>query len=503
VTTTLRPTLQSFVDSLDARVLIDGAWVEPRDAARVPVLDPATAEPVAQVADAGVAEVDAAVAAARAAFEDRAWSGLSARDRGRLIARLAQEVERRADDFAQLEALDNGKSVRLAREIDVEKAIEWLEYFAGWPTKLEGATIPGPSERRLVYTLREPVGVVGAIVPWNFPLMLAVWKLAPALAAGCTVVLKPAEETPLSALLLARAIEEVGFPRGVVNVLTGTGERTGAALAAHPGIDKVSFTGSTEVGRAIAHASADHLRNVTLELGGNSPNIVLPDVDVALVAEQLAGAAFANHGQNCCAGTRLFAPRAIADEVVEAVSAIARGLRVGPGLDPATEMGPLVSEVQRERVRELIDDGRAAGAELAAGGGVPAGGDAGFFLEPTVLVGARDEHAVVREEIFGPVITVLPFDSLDEVVARANATEYGLAAGIWTRDLRAAHELARRVKAGTVWINTYNETSPGVPFGGFKHSGIGREHGRAVLDHYTESKSVWVGLDPLDGEAGA
>ena len=503
MTAVLRPSLSAFLDALDARMPVDGAWVEARGPERVAVLDPATEEPVAEIADASEADVDAAVAAARAAFEGSAWSALPARERGRLLLRLAEAIEARAEDFAQLEALDNGKSVTLAREIDVAKTVEWFEYFAGWPTKLEGATIPGPSERRLVYTLREPVGVVGQIVPWNFPLMLAAWKLAPALAAGCTVVLKPAEETPLSALLLARLVEEVGFPAGVVNVVTGTGERTGAALAAHPGLDKVAFTGSTAVGRAIAHASADHVRDVTLELGGNSPNIVLADVDVEAVAAQLAGAAFANHGQNCCAGTRLFAPRAIADEVVDAVSGIARDLRVGPGLDPATEMGPLVSRVQRERVRELIESGRAAGAELACGGGVPAGREAGFFLEPTVMVGASDEQRVVREEIFGPVITVLPFDSLDEVVARANATEYGLAAGIWTRDLRAAHELARRVKAGTVWVNTYNETSPGVPFGGFKQSGVGREHGRAVLDHYTETKAVWVGLDPLDGEAGA
>jgi acyl-CoA reductase-like NAD-dependent aldehyde dehydrogenase len=500
--TTIRPAVSSFLASLDASLFIGGAWVAPLTDDRVIVLDPATERPVAEIADATRHDVDAGVVAARTAL-DGAWGRCSARQRSRLMLRLAEAIDAHADDFAQLEALDNGKGVTFARAVDVEKAIEWFEYFAGWPTKLEGSTLPAPADRRLVYTLREPVGVVGQIVPWNYPLMLAAWKLAPALAAGCTVVLKPAEETPLSALLLGRLIEEVGFPPGVVNIVTGTGERTGAALAAHPGIDKLSFTGSTMVGRSIAHASADHLRAVTLELGGNSANILLDDVDVSAVVAQLADAAFANHGQNCCAGARLFVPRCKADETVAALADIAGGLRIGPGLDPATDLGPLISRVHLDRVRELIENGRAAGAEVAVGGDSPDGRDAGYFLEPTVIVGAGDASPVVREEVFGPVVTVLPYDTLDEVVTRANGTDYGLAAGIWTRDLRAAHDLAARLKVGTVWINTYNETSPAVPFGGFKHSGIGREHGRAVLDHYTEHKSVWVGLDPLDGPVRA
>jgi phenylacetaldehyde dehydrogenase len=492
-------TVATLLDALDTRPLIAGQRVEATSPDRLDVLDPATGRAIADVPDAGPEDVDAAVAAARQAGEDAAWASMSARDRGRLLLRLAEAIAERADEFARLEALDNGKAATIARDVDVAKAIEWFEYFAGWPTKLEGATIPGPDEERLVYTLHQPIGVVGQIIPWNYPLMLAAWKLAPALAAGCTVVLKPAEETPLSALLLGQLAQEVGFPPGVVNVLTGAGETTGAALVAHPGLDKIAFTGSTEVGREIMRRSAQHVRPITLELGGNSSNIVLDDVDVHSVAELLASAAFANHGQNCCAGARLFAPSRLADDAVAALTETARSLRVGPGLDPATEMGPLVSEAQRGRVRALVDDGAASGAEIVAGGGVPAGLEAGFFMEPTVLVGARDTQRVVREEVFGPVITVLPYDSLDEVVARANATPYGLAAGIWTHDLRAAHILARRVKAGTVWINTYKETSRAVPFGGFKQSGIGREHGRVALEHYTETKAVWVGLERTGG----
>jgi len=492
----LQPGTAAFVASVEPSLFIGGEWVAPHADQRFDVLDPSLGVRIAELADADTRDVDAAVAAARRALESPEWAQMPPRQRGRLLLRLAEALDANAQELAELEALDNGKSVVLARNVDIAKAVEWFEYFAGWPTKLEGSTIP-VGDGRLVYTLREPIGVVGQIVPWNFPLMLAAWKLAPALAAGCTVVLKPAEETSLTALRLARLVEEVGFPAGVVNVITGTGANTGAALAAHPGIDKLAFTGSTEVGREVARVSGERLRPVTLELGGNSPNIVLGDVDPAAVAAHVASAAFANHGQNCVAGSRLLVPRRAAGELVDAIGALACETRLGPGLDERTEMGPLISERQRRRVVELIEDGRAHGAEVVAGGGVPADQPDGFFLEPTVLVGARDDHRVVREEIFGPVMTILPYDSVDEAVERANATEYGLAAGLWTNDLRAAHDFAKRVKAGSVWINTYSETSPAVPFGGFKASGVGREHGREVVENYLETKSVWVGLEDL------
>lgn len=478
-------------------MFIGGEWADPIGPCRFQVLDPSTGERLTELADADADDVDLAVGAARSALDGTSWGAMSPRDRGRLLLRLADAIDARKEEFAELEALDNGKSITAAREVDVAKTVEWFEYFAGWPTKIEGATIPVSVADRFVYTLREPVGVVGQIIPWNYPLMLAAWKLAPALAAGCTVVLKPAEETPLSALRLGELIQEVGFPNGVVNIITGTGARAGVALATHPGLDKLAFTGSTAVGREVARAAGEHLRPATLELGGNSPNIVLDDVDVRAVAEHVASAAFANHGQNCCAGARLFAPASVSSDLIEAISDVARRLRIGPGLAPGTEMGPLISEAQRRRVRDLIDDGRRSGAQVVTGGGIPSQLEHGFFLEPTVIVGVRDEQAIVREEIFGPVVTVLPFDSLDEVVRRANATEYGLAAGIWTNNLRAAHQLAGRIKAGTIWINTYNETSPAVPFGGFKHSGVGREHGREVIDHYLETKSVWTSLGPI------
>lgn len=473
-------------------MLIGGRWKDAEDGATLSVYDPSTGQKIATVPDAGARDVDLAVRNARAALETGPWGRMPARERGRLLYRLAECVAGHADEFAALEALDNGKPFAAARVYDVEKSIEWFEYFAGWPTKLEGRVIPPADGSRLIYTQRQPVGVVGQIIPWNFPLMMAAWKLAPALAAGCTVVLKPAEETPLSALLLARLIQEAGFPDGVVNVVTGIGSRTGVAMVAHPGIDKIAFTGSTAVGKEIMAGSAPFLRRLTLELGGNSPNILLDDVDVDSVATQLADAAFANHGQNCCAGTRLFVPRRLEREVAERLALVAQETAVGPGLDPRSQMGPLISQGQKDRVLSLVDDGVGRGASLVAGGGAPGTAGEGYFVAPTVLAGVDDDMPVVREEIFGPVITLLPYDTLDEAVQRANATEYGLAAGVWSRDLSLAHEVAARLRAGTVWINTYNETSPAVPFGGFGHSGYGREHGEQVLEHYTETKAIWV-----------
>jgi phenylacetaldehyde dehydrogenase len=486
----LHPTVQSILGDVKGSLLVDGTWTH-GSGGTIEVVDPSNGASIAIVDDATAGDIDRAVIAARHALDDDAWRRQDPRARARLLARLAAAIEARAEDFATLEALDNGKTVRSALGYDVDGAVAWFEYFAGWPTRLEGSTIPTGADR-LVYTVRQPVGVVGQIVPWNYPLLMAAWKLAPALAAGCTVVLKPAEETPLTALLLGQLIREVGFPPGVVNIVTGNGESTGRAIVRHPGIDKIAFTGSTETGRAImADASAD-LKRLTFELGGNNPNIVLADAPIEEIGALLADAAFANHGQNCCAGTRLFVQRPVLDAVLDAVEAAARAIRVGPGLDSSSDMGPLVSARQLARVKGLLDSGRSGGARVVAGGGTPRGLDRGFFLEPTVITHADDRNSVVSEEIFGPVVTVLPFDDVEEVTRRANATVYGLAAGIWTKDIGRAHRLAADITAGTVWINTYNQTNPAVPFGGFKHSGFGREQGAAVLSHYSEIKSVWV-----------
>lgn len=486
----VHPTVKSLLGDVKGSLLIGGEWTHGSGTA-FDVVDPSSGKATAIVDDATADDVDRAVVAARRALDDDAWRRQDPRSRARLLSKLASAIETRAGDFATLEALDNGKTVRSALDYDVDGAVAWFEYFSGWPTRLEGSTIPTGSDR-LVYTVRQPVGVVGQIVPWNYPLLMAAWKLAPALAAGCTVVLKPAEETPLTTLLLGQLIRDVGFPPGVVNIVTGQAESTGRAIVRHPGVDKVAFTGSTETGRAIMTDASTGLKRLTFELGGNNPNIVLADAPIDEVGALLADAAFANHGQNCCAGTRLFVQRPALDEVNEAVEKAARAIRVGPGLDPSSDMGPLVSARQLARVESLVDDGCSKGARVAAGGGRPGGLDAGFFFSPTVIVEGDDHNPVVSEEIFGPVVTILPFDDVDEVTRRANATPYGLAAGIWTKDIGRAHRLAADITAGTVWINTYNQTNPAVPFGGFKHSGFGREQGAAVLSHYSEIKSVWV-----------
>jgi aldehyde dehydrogenase (NAD+)/phenylacetaldehyde dehydrogenase len=418
---------------------------------------------------------------------------MSALDRGRRIAALARLVEEHADELAQLESLDNGKPVKFARAVDVAGTVAHLDYFSGWPTKIEGDVIPVRAPNTLCYTRKEPVGVCGQIIPWNFPLLMAAWKTAPALAAGCTIVLKPAEQTPLTALRLGELALEAGIPPGVFNVVTGDGE-TGAAIVDHPGVDKIAFTGSTAVGREIGAKAGGALKRVTLELGGKSPNIILPDADLEAAIKGSFQGIYFNTGQACNAGSRLFVPKEQFDDVVGALAEAAGKMKLGPGLDTSTQMGPLVSEEQLERVTGYIESGKSSGAELVTGGGRPEGADGGYFVEPTLFTATDDDLKIAREEIFGPVLVALPYESLEEVAARANDTEYGLAAGLWTSSLGNAHKLAAMLKAGTIYINAWGLADASAPFGGYKASGVGREHGRDGLEAYLETKTVWAGL---------
>jgi betaine-aldehyde dehydrogenase len=473
---------------------IDGEWVEARSGARFDVVDPSTGKTIATVPDAEGPDVDGAVAAARRAFDGGTWSAVTERDRGRLLVRVSELIRRDLERLAELEVLDSGKPIGDARE-DIEESAFMFEYYGGWATKIHGDIPPvGPDAMSLV--VKEPVGVAAAITPWNYPFMMASQKVAPALAAGCTVVLKPAEQTPLTALELARILEEAGLPNGVCNVVTGFGPTAGAPLVTHPGVDKVGFTGSVEVGKSVMREGANTLKRVTLELGGKSPNVVFADAEFDAAIEGTCNGIFWNQGEICSAGSRVFVERSIYDRALVAMVERGRDVRLGSGLDPATTMGPLVSKEQQERVRGYIEDGRSAGASVALAGDLPTDPSlaGGYFVPPTIFAGVRNDMRIAQEEIFGPVMAVLPFDEPDEVVRLANDTAYGLAAAVWTRDIKKALRTARALKAGVVWINDSQPAPSEAPWGGFKQSGVGRELGPWGLDDYLEIKHIYVNL---------
>ncbi|HZP17898.1 MAG TPA: aldehyde dehydrogenase family protein, partial [Terriglobales bacterium] len=452
------PRVVSFVET-PRKMLINGNWVDAVSGKTFPSYDPSTGEVLANIAEGDQADIDLAVKAARKAFETGPWRKMTPSERGRLIWKLADLLEQHLEEFAYLESLDNGKPLTIARAADVPLAVDLFRYMAGWATKIEGNTIPisvpyTPGAKYLSYTIREPIGVVGQIIPWNFPLLMAAWKLGPALATGCTIVLKPAEQTPLSALRLGELICEAGFPEGVVNIVPGYGETAGAALAAHMDVDKVAFTGSTEVGKLIVHAAAGNLKKVSLELGGKSPNVIYKDADLDTAIPGAASAIFFNHGQCCCAGSRLYVEKPVFDKVVDGIAEQAKKIKVGPGLDASTEMGPLVSIEQLNRVCGYLEAGFSEGAKAVVGGHKASG--KGYFVEPTVLVDTKEDMKVVQEEIFGPVVAAMPFSDPEELIPRANDNVYGLAAGVWTKDVSKAHRTAELLKAGTVWINCYN-----------------------------------------------
>jgi len=488
----LEPRVREFIGGAH-RLLIGGEWVDAASGETFETINPSTEEVLAHVARGRAEDIDRAVRAARTAFEDGSpWRRMTPSARGRLIHRVGDLILEHADELAMLESLDNGKSFVIAKVADVALAADLFHYMSGWATKIEGNTIPisavpAPGQY-LAFTMREPVGVVGQIIPWNFPLLMAAWKLGPVLAAGCTVVLKPAEQTPLTALRLGELLLEAGLPPGVVNIVTGFGEEAGAPLAAHPAVDKVAFTGSTEVGRLIVRAAAGNLKKVSLELGGKSPNVVFADADMRAAIPGAANAIFFNHGQCCNAGSRLYVERGAFDEVVSGVAEAAKQIKVGPGTDPETVMGPLISDEQFTKVLGYLDSGRSDGARAVVGGGRI--GDRGYFVAPTVLTDTRPDMTVEREEIFGPVVAAIPFDDPAEIVPVANDTNYGLAAGVFTRDINKAYQTALRLRAGTVWINTYHVFDAAMPFGGYKESGWGREMGHQVLENYLETKSV-------------
>lgn len=486
-----------FADRRRRGNFIDGREIMPASNRFLAVVDPATEMTVAEAPDSDAADVDGAVASARRAFEDSAWSRLRPADRENLLYKLSTLIERHGEELSALETLQSGKLRGVARMIDVGSGAEFVRYMAGWATKLEGQTfdhsIPfPPGSQYFTYTRREPVGVVGAVVPWNFPLAIALWKVAPALATGCTIVLKPAEETPLTALRLAEIVMEAGFPPGVLNVVCGRGAGAGAALTRHPGLNKLSFTGSTEVGKTIGHAAVDNMTRFTLELGGKSPVIVLGDADPEAAATGAAMGIFFNQGQVCTAGSRLYVHRSIFDKVLGGLAAAAESMKIGSGFDPDTQLGPLVSRRQFERVMGHIDSAKREGATTLTGGDRAL--DGGYFIKPTVFVDTKASMRIVREEVFGPVVVAMPFDDIEEAIRQANDTPYGLGASVWSTNLSAVHRIVPRIRAGIVWVNTHNMLDNNLPFGGCKQSGYGRDLGRAAVESYTEVKSVCMSV---------
>jgi acyl-CoA reductase-like NAD-dependent aldehyde dehydrogenase len=476
------------------QLFIDGAWRDAANGKTIEVVNPATEEVIAEVASADKSDVDAAVAAARAALDGQ-WGKLSARERGRLVWKIGERLMERADEIARLETLHNGKPIFESRQIEVPAAAECFQYFAGWADKIHGETIPVKGNY-LTYTLREPVGVVAAIVPRNFPLLLTAWKVAPALACGNTVIIKPASQTPLTALALAEIAQEVGLPPGVLNVVTGPGSKVGQMIVEHPGIDKIAFTGDTSTGKGIMRGAADTLKKITLELGGKSANIVLPDADLDAAIRGATTGIFYGKGEVCAAGSRLLVDRSIKSEFIDKVAARAKKMTPGDPLDPKTRLGAISSKKQLETDLRYIEVAKKEGATLVAGGGrADIGTGKGYFLQPTVFDGVTPEMTIAREEIFGPVLAAIEFADLDEAIARANQSSYGLAAAVWTKDIKKAHHVARKLQAGTVWINTYNIYDTAAPFGGYKQSGFGREMSVHALEHYTQVKSVWVDLN--------
>ncbi|KAB7708249.1 aldehyde dehydrogenase family protein [Bacillus aerolatus] len=490
-TISVLPRVQKFLKG-KKQLFINGEWVNSASGKTFETFNPATGDVLAVVSEAQEEDINKAVQAARKAFDEGPWSKMSASERSRLIYLLADKMEEHKQELAQIDTLDSGKPIRESSAADVPLAIEHFRYFAGWSTKILGQTIP-VSGNYLNYTRHEPVGVVGQIIPWNFPLLMATWKLGAALATGCTVVLKPAEQTPLSALYLAGLAQEVGFPEGVINIVPGFGETAGSPLVNHEQVDKIAFTGSTPVGKSIMRQASNTLKRVTLELGGKSPNIILPDADLSkAVPGALFGIMF-NQGQVCCAGSRLYVPKKQYDNFLADMVGHAKKIQQGQGIDPSTEMGPLVSDKQQQRVMNYIQKGQEEGAEILTGGTVPF--DQGYFVQPTIFADVDDSMTIAREEIFGPVVSALPYEDIDDLVERANKTNYGLAAGVWTENLKNAHYIANRLKAGTVWVNCYNVLDAASPFGGYKQSGLGREMGSYALDAYTEVKSVWVDMN--------
>jgi acyl-CoA reductase-like NAD-dependent aldehyde dehydrogenase len=475
------------------QLLIGGEWREAEGGATMPVVNPATEAVIAEVASASPADVDTAVAAARAALEGP-WGRMPARERGRLLWKMAERLVERIDEIARLETLHNGKPIRESRHVEIPLSAEVLQYYAGWADKIHGETVPIRAEG-LVYTRREPLGVVAAIVPWNFPLLLAMWKVAPALATGNTVILKPASQTPLTALAFGEIAAEVGLPPGVLNVITGSGGTVGQALVEHPGIDKIAFTGDTATGKGIMRSASDTLKHITLELGGKSPNIVFADADLDAAIRGASVGIFYGKGEVCAAGSRLLVDRSIKDQFIEKLAARTNKMVAGDPLDPNTRLGAISSKGQLDRVLNYVEIAKREGAVLVAGGSrTDIGTGKGYFMQPTVFADVQPDMTIAREEIFGPVLAAIEFADVDEAIARANDSIYGLAAGVWTRDLKNAHYVASKLQAGLVWVNTYNVYDVGASFGGYKQSGFGREMGQHALDYYTQLKTVWVDL---------